>query len=354
MAHPRRWRPATPSPPAATPVPPPCVSRSDFPVVTSRDGTGFARWPRVTRTPFDQFAKALVIARESPFGDIVSEQEIDGDALYADLAITPDRARLPRRPRDALDRMARIASLWEFYHQAPSFEGLLGCVHKLLGWQHARATKARAAGLRAPPRAVLWVVSAGLPRAVLRLERFTRMKGWPRGFYAGPLAGCVRLVVVSELPRTRATLLLRLMGAGRTLRDAIDDLSALPREAPERILALPHLERLRIAPPATEESLVNRKQFLKATEQLHLQYVDTIRQEGITQGIERGITQGIERGIAPLASLFSRRLGRGLTTDEHRTLAARLDTLGPARLGDVVLDLDAPALDAWLRDPDAL
>jgi hypothetical protein len=80
------------------------------------------------------------------------------------------------------------------------------------------------------------------------------MKAWLTGFHADPIAGCVRLVVVSELPRTRDTLLLRLMGGGRTLRDAIADLTALPVDAPERILALPHLKRLRIAAPSRRAS----------------------------------------------------------------------------------------------------
>jgi hypothetical protein len=34
-------------------------------------------------------------------------------------------------------------------------------------------------------------------------------------------------------------------------------------------------------------------------------------------------------------------------------LVDRLDRLGPERLGDVVLDLDASALAAWLADPAA-
>ena len=51
--------------------------------------------------------------------------------------------------------------------------------------------------------------------------------------------------------------------------------------------------------------------------------------------------------------LFERKLARPLTEAEHGSLSARLDTVGPARLGDVVLDLDGMALDAWLRDPAA-
>ncbi len=62
---------------------------------------------------------------------------------------------------------------------------------------------------------------------------------------------------------------------------------------------------------------------------------------------------GKTEGLRPLQHLFERRLGRALSAEEASVLLARLDTLGPARLGDVVLDLPPDALAAWLGDPDA-
>lgn len=47
----------------------------------------------------------------------------------------------------------------------------------------------------------------------------------------------VGLVVASELPRTRATLLVRLMAAGPLLAPATQELRALPANAPERAVA---------------------------------------------------------------------------------------------------------------------
>ena len=77
-------------------------------------------------------------------------------------------------------------------------------------------------------------------------------------------------------------------------------------------------------------------------------------EEGIAQGIEEGIAQGIEQGIArAVGHQFERKLGRTLAAEERATLRARLVSLGAERLGDVVLDLDGPALLAWLVDPAA-
>jgi hypothetical protein len=63
--------------------------------------------------------------------------------------------------------------------------------------------------------------------------------------------------------------------------------------------------------------------------------------------------EAVQRGLQPLQHLFERRLSRQLTPAEQATLHQRLTTLGANRLGDVVLDLDAATLSAWLADPAA-
>ena len=97
--------------------------------------------------------------------------------------------------------------------------------------------------------------------------------------------------------------------------------------------------------------------FMQATQKLVDEHEHALkekaRNEGIEQGIERGIERGLSQGIAPLVRLTSRKLGRALTDDERRTLTARLDTLGPDRLGDAVLDLSADELARWISDPAA-
>jgi hypothetical protein len=97
-----------------------------------------------------------------------------------------------------------------------------------------------------PPIPTQWVISSGRPERGIEGLWLRPIDGWPSGFYEGPPLLWTRLVVVSELPVTRDTLLLRLLGAGRVLNQAIAELKALQAEAPERTLALPILLRLRL------------------------------------------------------------------------------------------------------------
>ena len=76
-------------------------------------------------------------------------------------------------------------------------------------------------------------------------------------------------------------------------------------------------------------------------------------EEGLKEGLKEGVKKGVKKGLAPLTRLFARRLGRALTEDELRTLTQRLDTHGPDRLGDVVLDLTPEQLATWIDDPHA-
>lgn len=81
---------------------------------------------------------------------------------------------------------------------------------------------------------------------------------------------------------------------------------------------------------------------------------DTSFEEYRAALIAVGVERGIEKGLSPLEHQFIRRLGRELSGNERSTLLARLDSLGPNRLGDVVLDLDPESLASWLNDPAAL
>jgi hypothetical protein len=76
-------------------------------------------------------------------------------------------------------------------------------------------------------------------------------------------------------------------------------------------------------------------------------------QQGREQGREQGLAQGLEQGLAPLLRQFGRRLGRPLDERERGEIRRRLERLGPERLGDVVLDLNADQLGRWLADLDA-
>jgi hypothetical protein len=154
---------------------------------------------------------------------------------------------------------------------------------------------------------------------------------WPPGIYEGPPLLWTRLVVVNELPVTRETLLVRLLGAGAVLKQAIAELKELQAEAPERTLALPILLRLRLTVPSDPaKQTTDDQEFLMDTQDI----VETWRREAIQEGVQEGVKQGIKQGVAhSLVEVYEARFGAM-----------------PEDLRTVVEDTDDEAtLVAWLR-----
>lgn len=99
----------------------------------------------------------------------------------------------------------------------------------------------------------------------------------------------------------------------------------------------------KIIPEDDESQRRIKATILRAWLQQVPEVADEIRDEGVELGVEKAVLHQ-----------FERKLARVFSEAEHTELARRLRTLGSDHLGDVVLDLAAPQLDAWLRDPDAV
>ena len=302
------------------------------------------------RTPYDTYAKELTVEALSPWGRAESDVRISPDPTFADVCFEP--ASPPDGSRG--DLLHRLTSegvvMLEFARQAPDVAEMGTWLGKQLGWWRrlqAAARREEGARWKLPP--LFWGLSSGAPREALDVFRMERMDEavWPRGCYEGAPGGRFRSIVISELPRERETLVVRTMGAGVTFQDAMADLAALPADAPERLLVLPHLARLTLQ--MQNEPDDEAREMVMQAQKLY----DELMEKQLMLGMDKGLEKGLEKGLRPLARQFERRLARPLTAAEQATLVARMGTVGPDRLGDVVLDLDPAALSAWLADPAA-
>lgn len=293
----------------------------------------------MTANRFDHFAKDLLEAVLEHAGSVTVEREVPPTAAQKiDVWFVPDAARADgRKPLGLLGRMVESPSLIEPFHHTPIVDDVRECVRKALNWNHQLARKPEP--LEEP---VLWVLSAGRPESALRQFAMKPLDAFPRGVYVGPPALRMRLVVLSELPPERDTLLVRLMGAGAVWDQAMTELRALPEDAYERRHALPAIDRWY---HLTDDNSENEDKMRNA-EQAYEEMKARFRQEGRREGESVGRRFELQR-------LFARRLGRTLSATEEAVLLRRFDDLGPDRLGDLVLELDGPALAAWLAEPGA-
>lgn len=193
-----------------------------------------AHGPLAMQTPFDTMAKALIDAALEGVCEVSLQEPVAPETLYADAVIDPRAPREAIAQRGLLGRMACSACVIEAFATVPTVFDVDRC-------------SARASMLRATQRRerVLWVIAPGRARSVIEAYGLAGSRAWPRGVYVGATERVARLVVVSELPRTSATLLLRLMGRGAVLRGALTEASELSADAWERPFVLRVLLRMR-------------------------------------------------------------------------------------------------------------
>jgi Domain of unknown function (DUF4351) len=262
----------------------------------------------VTRTRFDQAGKQLV--REALEGrcSVETDAEVPADTRRIDLWVTPREVSAPLP--DHLGLLGRITSgsvTLEFFHNTPSGDELAVCLIKHGEFRHFLSRRKTL-----PPLPMQWVISSGRPDAGIAGLGFRPMTGGPCGIYESPPLQYTRLVVVNELQVTRDTLLVRLLGAGSVLKQAIAELQALVADAPERRLALPVLLRLRLTVPIDPaQQTSDDQEFLMNTQDI----VETWRREAIQEGREQG-----ERKL--LLRLLRRRFGAEVDGEIERRVAA--------------------------------
>jgi hypothetical protein len=279
------------------------------------------------RTRFDQFGKQMVRTALETCGPVETDAEVPADTRRIDLWFMPDPAResLPGH-LGVLGRIASAPSTLEFFHNTPSGEDLAACLIKHGEFRHFLSLRRTP-----PPIPTQWVISSARPDGGIEGLWLRPIASWPPGIYEGPPLLWTRLVVVNELPLTRDTLLVRLLGAGAVLKQAIAELKQLPAEAPERTLALPILLRLRLTVPSDPaKQTTDDQEFLMDTQDI----VETWRREAVEEGIEQGRKQGLKQGVAhSLVEVYEARFGAM-----------------PEDLRAVVEDTaDEPTLVAWLR-----
>ncbi len=262
--------------------------------------------------PYDDLAKKVGKRALAASGPTTVEHSISPSVQRADIRHDPDPARAAERVRlGLLGRIAEVLCLIEVYGHAPDGGEWRGCLIKHFShWEAnrrgARADnrKRKAKGLPPEPfvKPMLWIVAVAFSEPMLRkLKVRTRISFPPGVYFHGDDVHRVGIVVASELPRDRSTLLVRIMAAGPLLPAAVAELGELPENAIERGLVegdLVDLERLLGAKPARtpeeEEFIVSMQGTWKEARALGR---DEGRDEGRALGRDEGRAEEAARAV---------------------------------------------------------
>jgi hypothetical protein len=210
------------------------------------------------RTVRDFIGKGILQNVLDPAGKVDVHHEIPpGETQWADVCFEPDPSKWSALDKLGLiGRMSQGPRIFELFGDMPNRAKVEACLSKLDRLRDKRRLEARKARQNGPSEStILWVIAPGLSEEMARVYHLIARKDWPPGFYEGPEGFGLCWVSLRELPKTRETVLLRLMGTWAMPRDAIGELAALPKYAWENLMARDLLlaRQREIEQSATEE-----------------------------------------------------------------------------------------------------
>ena len=233
------------------------------------------------------------------------------DSQRIDLVFTPDPAKRARRKKGPaclrlIRRMTQQVCMFELFSSPLSETLVLLSQRKQISVLDEQLVQKRRKGAKKntarPTMPVQWILSPTQPKPAIRSLGFHLGDSWPVGFYQAAAPGYkVYIVALNELARTRETLPLRLLGAGRTRMDALEEIAAMSPDDPDRRVLLALLGWIRYVVKENRkaaERLSKEPVFMAVTRQGFEEWMETERQKADARIRARARLEGNAEGKA--------------------------------------------------------
>jgi hypothetical protein len=188
----------------------------------------------MTRTPFDQLSKQYLEEFLEPLGKVERQYEVPGEAKYIDVWFVPNPESVRVNDLGLLGQMAQKPSLFEPYRDIPSRTEVRVSVMKLVWVQEDERRKAHKEEIPEDEQPVLWILAASTSQPLLDAANVIIDPAYPTGVYFTADIFKTAIVAIDQLPESPDTLLLRVLGRGRTQKRAIEEVLSLPANAPRK------------------------------------------------------------------------------------------------------------------------
>ena len=303
----------------------------------------------MTKNSSDQFSKQFLEEVLSPFGTVETSYEVAGEAQWVDVFFAPSAASTMHE-LGLLGRIAQTPCLIEPFRNQPSTDEIRSCLLKLFQVHGDYRRQARRDEKSLPEEQLpyLWILASSASENLLKSFGASTDSDWSEGVYFLPPAQRTAIVSINRLPVTVDTLLLRLLGRGKTQQGAISQVIAFDAGDPRRSSILRLLANWKISIEVTGQVL-EEQELMMALSQAYLEW----EQRTELRGEQRGITEGEQRGALKEAHslilrLLTRRIGEVSPTIRSQIQSLPLPQL--ESLGEALLDfMNVDDLDQWLR-----
>ena len=191
----------------------------------------------MTRTSHDRFAKDCLSELLKSLGKFQAPLEVRDEPRQIDAWFVPDPSSQAKRSQlGLLGSIVEKECLLEPVRAQLSPIEIRNCQRRQLifyGELQRRAGREKRT-LTESDFPMLWILCPTVSESVIEQFGASEKEGWPQGVYLAPDGSKLAIVVINQLPATRETLWLRILGKGQVQQQAFKELSDLPREDPLR------------------------------------------------------------------------------------------------------------------------
>lgn len=251
----------------------------------------------MTRTPHDQFAKQYLAELLAPWGQVDIGHEVSPEVREVDVWFVPSPS--PATDPQVLGLLGKMASgtcLLEPYRNPATPIEVRTCLLKLFSLHGELLRQARREGnsLLESDLASLWIL---LPSCSARIikgfgSQLDETGNWPSGVYFLPEMYKTAIVAINKLPLTEETLWLRILGRGKVQKQAINELTNLPKGHPLLNNALEVLSNWRMNLDSKEIVSNEEQELIMNLSPAYQQWREDTLQQGRQAGLQEGQQEG--------------------------------------------------------------
>jgi hypothetical protein len=245
----------------------------------------------MTRFIYDQFTKQYIQELLKQLGQIETSKTMVSERREIDIFFTPNPENVAAASHlGLLGRLATTPALFEPFSNPVKPKEIRRCLVKVFDIEaeferQAIREKRRLTPAESPR---LWVLTPTASAAVLAEFGATLdLENWMRGVYFLAQGLLSAIIVIHQLPPTPETLWLRILGTGKVQKQALQELYQLPPDNPTRETTLELLYNLRAMLEARQNLAPEERELIMELSPLYLQRLQTVKEEGIQQGIQQ-------------------------------------------------------------------
>ena len=227
------------------------------------------------------------------------DREVAGEVREIDVWFSPNKSVNPTEVSrlGLLGRFTATPAILEPFRNAATPTEICSCLLKLLEvrGEYERDAKRNKQQLTESSLPMLWILSPTASQSVL--EGFAAISDdgkWGTGIYFLPRYLRTAIVAIHQLPKTRETLWLRILGKGRVQNTAIDELEALPIDEPLRSRALELLFSLKTTLEVSQNIDKEDRELIMRLSPLYTQKLEEAERRGERKGQIEGQKKLVE------------------------------------------------------------